>query len=124
VEVRFTYDTSGLLEVDAIVLSTGAQHHLLIEGNPGRLSPAEIGQRLAALAHLKISPRDQAENVAALARAERLFEELLGEQRIAVGEWISQFLAALDAGDPRLIGASRALLLQRLDQAEPKSPFD
>ena len=108
VEVRFTYDTSGLLEVDAIVLSTGAHHHLLIEGNPGRLSPAEIEQRLAALAHLKVSPRDQAENVAALARAERLFEELLGEQRKAVGEWIGQFLAALDAGDPRQIGFSRA----------------
>ena len=110
--------------MDAIVLSTGAHHHLLIEGNPGRLSPAEIEQRLAALAHLKVSPRDQAENVAALARAERLFEELLGEQRKAVGEWIGQFLAALDAGDPRQIGFSRAQLLQRLDQVEPKTPFD
>ena len=124
VEVRFTYDTSGLLEVDATALGTGAQYHLLIEGNPGRLSPAEIRQRLAALAHLKISPRDQAENVAALARAERLFEELLGEQRSAVGDWIGEFLAALERGDPRQIGISRALLLQRLDRVEPTSPFD
>jgi molecular chaperone HscC len=124
VEVRFTYDTSGLLEVDAIVLSTGAHHHLLIEGNPGRLSSGEIEKRLAVLAGLKVSPRDQAENVAALARAERLFEELLGEQRRAVGEWISHFLAALDAADPRQIGFSRAQLLQRLDQVEPKTPFD
>lgn len=124
VEVRFTYDTSGLLDVDATALSTGAHYHLLIEGNSGRLSPAEIRQRLAALAHLKISPRDQAENVAALARAERLFEELLGEQRSAVGDWIGDFLGALDLGDPRQIGISRALLLQRLDRVEPKSPFD
>ncbi len=123
VEVRFTYDTSGLLEVDATVASTGAHHHLVIEGNPGRLSPAEISERLAALAHLKISPREQAENVAALARAERLFEELLGSQRAAVGEWIGQFLGALDLGDPHQIAAGRALLLQRLDQVEPQSPF-
>lgn len=124
VEVRFTYDTSGLLEVDATVLSTGAHDHLLIEGNPGRLSPGEIKQRLAALAHLKVSPRDQAENVAALARAERLFEELLSEQRSAVGDWIGEFLGALEGGDPRQIGLSRALLLQRLDRVEPMSPFD
>ena len=122
-EIRFTYDVNGLLEVEATVLSTGAHHRVVIEGNPGLLTPAEIEQKLAALAHLKVSPRDQAENVAALARAERLFEELLGERREAVGEWIARFLGALESDDPKTVGHARALLLQRIDQLEPDRLF-
>jgi molecular chaperone HscC len=122
-EVRFTYDVNGLLEVEATVLSTGLRHRIVIEGNPGQLTPDEIERRLAALAHLKISPRDQAENVAALARAERMFEELLGEKREAVGEWIAGFLAALETEDPKSVAHARALLLQRLDRIEPENIF-
>jgi molecular chaperone HscC len=121
--VRFTYDVNGLLEVEATVLGTGLHHRIVIEGNPGQLTPEEIERRLAALAHLKISPRDQAENVAALARAERMFEELLGERREAVGEWIASFLAALDSEDPKAVAHARALLLQRLDRIEPENIF-
>lgn len=123
IEVRFTYDVNGLLEVEAVVLSTGARHRLVIEGNPGVLSPREIEQRLAGLAHLKVSSRDQAENVAALARAERLFEELLGDKRAAVGEWIARFLSALETNDPKTVAHARALLLQRIEAAEPGSLF-
>jgi molecular chaperone HscC len=123
VEVRFTYDVNGLLEVEAVVLSTGARHSLVIEGNPGLLSPIEIQERLAALAHLKVSPRDQAENVAALARAERLYEELLGDKRAAVGEWITRFTAALESDDPKIVAHARAMLLQRLERLEPESLF-
>lgn len=123
VQIRFTYDVNGLLEVESTVLSTGVSHRVVIEGNPGLLTPAEIEQRLAALAHLKVSPRDQAENVAALARAERLFEELLGNKREAVGEWIARFLAALESDDPKAVAHARALLLQRIEQLEPESLF-
>jgi molecular chaperone HscC len=123
VEVRFTYDVNGLLEVEAVVLSTGARHCLVIEGNPGLLSPTEIEQRLASLALLKVSPRDQAENVAALARAERLFEELLGAKREAVGEWLAEFLSALETNDPKTVAHARALLLHRIEAAEPGSLF-
>jgi molecular chaperone HscC len=122
-EVRFTYDVNGLLEVEAMVLGTGLRRRIVIEGNPGQLTPEEIERRLAALAHLKVSPRDQAENVAALARAERMFEELLGERREAVGEWIAAFLAALESEDPKAIAQARALLLQRLDRIEPENIF-
>jgi molecular chaperone HscC len=122
-DVRFTYDVNGLLEVEATVLSTGARQRIVIEGNPGLLTPEQVEQRLAALEHLKVSPRDQAENVAALARAERLYEELLGGGREAVGDDIARFLAALETDDVRTIGFARALLLQHLDQLEPIGPF-
>jgi molecular chaperone HscC len=123
VDIRFTYDVNGLLEVEVTVASTGSPHRLVIEGNPGVLTPAEIEKRLAALAYLKVSPRDQAENVAALARAERLYEELLGAKRELVGEWISRFMAALDGDDPKEIARTRALLLQRLEEFDHDSLF-
>jgi len=122
VDCRFTYDVNGILEVEATVESTGAHHRLVIEGNPGVLTPAEIEKRLAALAHLKMKPRDEAENVAALARAERLFEEMLGFRRERIGDWISEFLAALDSDDPKDAARARAVLMQRLDGIEPE-PF-
>jgi molecular chaperone HscC len=122
VDCRFTYDVNGILEVEATVESTGAHHRLVIEGNPGVLTPAEIEKRLAALADLKIKPRDEAENVAALARAERLFEEMLGFRREKIGDWISEFLAALDSDDPKGAARARAVLMQRLDGIEPE-PF-
>ncbi|MEI9987182.1 MAG: Hsp70 family protein [Aliidongia sp.] len=67
VDIRFTYDVSGLLEVETAVLSTGAKDRLVIEGNPGILTAPEIAERLAKLAHLKIHPRDDARNQAVMA---------------------------------------------------------
>ena len=81
IDVRFTYDTSGLLEIDTRVTATGATGHLVIENQPGVLSSEEIETRLVALSQLKIHPRDQAENQAVLARAERLYAERLGDER-------------------------------------------
>jgi molecular chaperone HscC len=49
VEVRFTYDVNGLLQVEVTVLKTQQKSSLLIEGNPGLLSEAEIAERLQAL---------------------------------------------------------------------------
>jgi molecular chaperone HscC len=58
VDVRFTYDSSGLLEVRATTLSTGRVETLVIEGNPGLMQPEEIAKRLTELAKLRIHPRD------------------------------------------------------------------
>lgn len=69
---------------------------LVIEENPGVMTPDEVRERLSALAAIKIHPRDQAENRAVMARAERVFEQLLGPQRGAVGNAIAVFQGALD----------------------------
>ncbi|CUS15102.1 unnamed protein product, partial [Tuber aestivum] len=45
-DVRFTYDNNGLLEAQVSIPLTGEQHSLVIENNPGVLSPEEIQQRL------------------------------------------------------------------------------
>lgn len=115
VDIRFTYDTSGLLEVDTLVKATGAMQRLLIDNQPGALTPEQIEKRLAALAHLKIHPREDAENQALLARAERLYAERLGDERRQIGARVDQFRALLERQDTKEIAASRDDLTAWLD---------
>jgi molecular chaperone HscC len=114
VDVRFTYDVNGLLEVEVTVVHTGETQRLVIENGETHLRPDEIAERLKALAALKVHPRDTLENRSLLARAERLYEQLLGESRDHLGGSILQFEQTLATQDPRLIardtGAFRAVL--------------
>ena len=115
VGVRFTYDTSGLLEVDVTASSTGIARRLVIENQPGVLSPSEVEERLAALGHLKIHPADQADNQAVLARTERLYQERLGDERVQVAARLDAFRAALTRQDPEEIAHMRKELADWLD---------
>ena len=118
IEVRFTYDINGLLEVEATVVGSGETSRTVIEQNPGVLTPEEIERRLQGLAQLKTHPREQSENRAALARAERLYEELLGELRALVGDQISTFESILSRQDPREIEDARESLTFLLNEIE------
>ncbi|SEC09329.1 molecular chaperone HscC [Rhizobiales bacterium GAS191] len=115
IEIRFTYDTSGLLEVETHVEATGSTQHLVIENQPGVLTSEEIEQRLAALAHLKIHPREQAESRALLSRAERLYSERLGEERERIAGLLDHFRMLLERQDPTEIAAYRTELAASLD---------
>ena len=120
VTVRFTYDINGLLQVEVTEHATQRRHELLLEQNPGLLTPEEIRARLAALAELKVHPRDQQENVAVLARAERLYEEFLHE-RSQLQDWIMQFRAVLDTQDVARIAQHRSQLVEALDALEAQA---
>jgi molecular chaperone HscC len=121
IEVRFTYDVNGIVEVEATVSATGDYKRIVIEENPGVLSPEEIEQRLRELAVYKIHPRDQAENRALLARADRLYEQLLGQTRDFLGQQIGVFTALLERQEPHQIKQAREDLGQLLDQIEGDS---
>ena len=123
VDVRFTYDPSGLLEVEATVVSTQRARRLVIEQAPGVMTPEEIQARLRALEKLKIHPREGAENRAVLARAERVYEGLLGEIRDFVGEHIAGFEAVLGEQKPDAISEARAALRELLDEIEGETVF-
>ena len=118
VDVRFTYDINGLLEVQTTVNSTGETKRVVIEQNAGVLSRKEIEKRLRLLDKLKIHPRDESENHAILARAERLYEERLGDVRAVIGEQIGLFEAVLDGQRPDDIEAVRTRLKELLDKIE------
>jgi len=120
VTVRFTYDINGLLQVEVTEHATQRRHELLLEQNPGLLLPEEIRARLAVLAELKVHPRDQQENIAVLARAERLYEEFLHE-RNQLQEWIMHFRAILDTQDVSMIARHRVQLAEALDALEAQA---
>ncbi len=123
VDIRFTYDINGLLEVEATVTSTGLTRSVVIEQNPGVLSPKEIAARLKALSGLKIHPRDQSENRALLPRAERLYEERLGDLRDYLGQLITQFEAILARQDPGEIEDARERIAGILNEIEGEAFF-
>ncbi|MBW8852291.1 MAG: molecular chaperone HscC [Xanthomonadales bacterium] len=117
VTVRFTYDINGLLQVEVTEHATGRRHELVLEQNPGLLTPEQIRARLAALADLKVHPRDQQENIALLTRAERMYEEYLHE-RDRLQEWIMHFRSALETQDNALIAKQRQAFTDALDQLD------
>ncbi len=118
VEVRFTYDINGVLQVEATVLATRTRHELIVQ-RAGQLIPeAELRQRFEALAALKVHPRDQQANQAVLARAERLYAESLGEHRHQLQGMLAQFAAVLEGQDQARIAEHREAFARALDQFE------
>lgn len=107
VDVRFTYDTSGLLEVDAKVVSTGKLFTAVFQGGAGSMSEADVQRRLKELSHLKIHPREEAENTALISRLSAIYQNALGGERDQIAHLIQQFEAALHTQDKRLIAEER-----------------
>ncbi len=100
-DVRFTYDVSGVLEVLVKVLSTGKTSRLIIEGNPGALSQKEIDERFKQLEKIKIHPREDAKNTAFLARLAEAYENHLGDERQHIAQMIIAFEQALERQNER-----------------------
>ncbi|ATV16728.1 molecular chaperone HscC [Pseudomonas syringae] len=117
-DVRFTYDNNGLLEADVMTLLTGERHTLVIENNPGVMTPEEIQERLQVLEALKVHPREQQANTHLIARLERLYQECLGSDRELIGYWTSQFQHVLESQDERQINEERKQLKQEVDKFE------
>ena len=118
IDVRFTYDLDGLLEVEVTVVSSGSRQRLVIEHNPGVLSKEEIERRFAALARLKLHPRDDLDNKQVLARAERLYEESLGAMRDAISDRLALFQSVVNRQQRQEIARARAEFEAFLNQIE------
>jgi molecular chaperone HscC len=120
-DVRFTYDISGVLEAEITVLPTQDKHKLVITENGGVMTPAEIEQRLAELAELKIHPRDRIENRTLVAEADRLYGQLLGGAREYLAQHIAAFQSVLEQQDAASARRAREILkdvMRRLDQGD------
>ncbi|MGK5025805.1 molecular chaperone HscC [Janthinobacterium sp. RB2R34] len=121
IDVRFTYDISGVLEAEVTVLATQERHKMIISDNAGVMTPEQIEQRFAELADLKIHPRDQMENRTLVTRADRLYEQSLGEVRQYLASHTANFQAALETQDPSIIRKARQALDEVLRQVESES---
>ncbi|MDO7841680.1 Hsp70 family protein [Sphingomonas immobilis] len=117
IDVRFSYDVSGLLEVDILVEQSGERTSLVINDDQAG-DDESIAQRREALAALKTHPRDDALNRAALARGEKLYENFLGEERAHIDWLIAEFQRAIEGQDPRTVEHAREAFHTALDRIE------
>jgi molecular chaperone HscC len=118
VEVRFTYDANGLLEVDARDTRSGRVANTLIRNTETQMTDAQIRAALDKLGQLKRHPREEDENRYLLERAKRLYEDRLGDERVMIQGWLTQFEAALDSQDGRTVRAARQAFRQSLDSID------
>jgi molecular chaperone HscC len=118
IDCRFSYDASGLLEVDVTVPETGVAKQLVICDDADAPDSAAIAARRTKLAALKVHPRDEEANAALLARAARCYESFLAERRDFIGQLILTFEAVIERQDPREIELTRRDIEQRLNELE------
>ena len=121
VDIRFTYDVSGALQVEAKANSTQRIYEKVFRNSAG-IPDEELASRFAKLSAIKMHPREQQENQLLLARAERLYEEQRGETRDSLRELITSFereIANQQLREPERVRRWFADALQAFDH----SPF-
>jgi molecular chaperone HscC len=106
VDIRYTYDVNGILEVEVTTVSTGKKEKMVIEKSPGTMTAEEIRKSLENLESLKIHPRDKDENKYLLEKGERMYQEHVGDVRAGIAEMMSNFEVVLDRQNPREIEAA------------------
>lgn len=118
VDVRYSYDMNGLLEVDVKVESTGKTVNKVIEQSPGSLTPEEKEKSRLRLAAMKFHPREDETNRALIARGERLYESSLGEKREKIAQILADFDRILEKQNPVEIKKAATQLDSILNQLD------
>lgn len=126
IEIRFTYDINGIIQVDVYIPSTEYRESKLIINSSNRMSEEEIKKRLKELDKIKIHPRNMEENQLLLARAEALYEETMGDLRDYIQSRANAFSAVLEKQRPNVIRNARAGLDAFLSEVERSlaNPFE
>lgn len=117
VDVRFSYDINGILQVDVTNNETGKIISKTIVNN-NRLSQSEVKSKLEQLEKLKIHPRDLDKNKLLIARAESLYEESIGDLREIIRFQLERFNNALSNQDSRKIRKTTESFSRFLDSIE------
>ena len=118
IDIRFTYDINGLLEVEVTVVSTGQKKSIMINQGNFDISEMEIEEARKKMASLKILPWEKEENIAILEKARRLYQESVGKQREYIMEQIVAFEEILAKQNPEKIEEMRSLLMKLFDELD------
>jgi molecular chaperone HscC len=124
VDVRFTYDLNGVLEVEATVVETERKVNHLITRYARGLSEQQIQNAVTAMQALKTHPREETANRFLLRRAERVYQELPLLERQLLSEMLDGFEEAMNNGEAETIERFREALAKFLKQFDPGSDED
>lgn len=120
VDVRFTYDLNGVLEVEAEVVKTKRKVRHLITRHTRGMSSGEIERAVAEMQALKTNPREDAANRALLKRAGRVYEELPLTEQAFLGQLLDGFEEALELAREDAIAVHREAVREFLDRFDPE----
>ncbi len=120
VDVRFTYDLNGVLEVEGTITSTGKTFTLVIARHAPTMSQKEIEAAVRSMQALKRHPRNDEANRLLLKRAERVFRDLPPYERRELDSLITTFEAILEEQNPNEIEQCRQVLEELIDRLDPE----
>jgi len=116
IQVRFTYDLNGVLEVEATIMETKQKFSHVVTRYARGLSREQIDKAVRELEKLKTHPREDAVNRFLLRRAERTYQELPAREREILSHLLDGFEEALDLQDGPAIERHRETLQHFLEQ--------
>ena len=123
-DVRFTYDVSGLLEVEVTVIKTGEKRVLVIQENPGLMTEDEVRQRFVALSEIKIHPRERTEIRTVLAQADRVYRLVKGSVRDRLAQDIAEYESVIQSQEPNAISRASKKFQEVLTLLEQNSALN
>lgn len=118
VDIRFTYDLNGVLEVEATIVATKKKVSHIIKRHARGLSEAQIAAAVREMEALKTHPREETANRFIMRRAERVYEELPLFQRDELSMLLHGFEEALELGEKDVIELHREELANFLDRVD------
>ena len=119
INVRFTYDINGILEVEATALSTGEKRNKLIIN--GEMSEEEKNERIKILEELKIQSENQYKDKLLIERANRIFSEIVNmEIRNRISSYLDNYSLIVRTGDKISIQKAKREFTNFLDKIDPE----
>ena len=119
INVRFTYDINGILEVEATVVSTGLKKSKLIIN--GDLSEEEKNEKIKMLEEIKIQSENKNKDKLLLERANRIYAEIVNtEIRNHISEYLENYQKIVVTGDRIRIQKTKKNFSEFLDKIDPE----
>ena len=119
INVRFTYDINGILEVEATVVSTGLKKSKLIVS--GDLSEEEKNEKIKMLEEIKIQSENKNKDKLLLERANRIYAEIVNtEIRNHISGYLKNYQMVVATGDRIRIQKAKESFSQFLDKIDPE----
>jgi molecular chaperone HscC len=114
--VRFTYNSSGILEVEAVIPETGKKFSTVLTQSQAKLTAKEIDDAIREMQQYKFYPRDEIENQKLLAFCERIVGEISPFHRQSLESALDVWEQAMSSGDREFFETAKSGLLIVLSQ--------
>ncbi len=118
VHKTITYDVNGIIYVEVYIPATGVRYSKVIQDEKNMISQEETNKRLEQLKQMYLGIREYKVDEEILARAERVYTQILGRERDTLNQLITIFEQAINKGKTNEINKTRTQLLLLLDMLE------